>query len=152
MAETIREQIVQKLMAVVEAAVDGSAATLLQGVIRGANLTSASNVQLPVAGISEGEEEVFLNVHPFADKHLELFVTFRFPHEKGVAPENRFNYYLGWLLKAIMADTTLGDLSMDLIEQGTTPDIDGPDDPSSEGTISLLVRYRVRSDDPFTGT
>ena len=64
------------------------------------------------------------------------------------SPSVELNKILGVLQRRLREDHTLGCLAIDFYETDNYLDIDGPNDKSLSGSMTIVVRYRRHLDDP----
>lgn len=124
--------------------------------VLGGDISSRPEMEYPVVGVDQGDEEVVSQMWPFIDKNVTITYDFRFlpqSEQDDVDVYDLFRYYLGKLQERLFGSVeniTLGGLTINVQEAGSNPQIEGIDDPSPGGVLIATITYRHVNGDPYT--
>lgn len=150
--KTVQQRIIDEIMARLTA-MTGDDGTPLFNNIKQGDPATWSALTYPGCGVDMGHEKTSGLIYPFTDKFLPIFLEFRFNNEMSVDVYDLYRYYLGKLQRRFLGTDdalTLGGLTTDVLETGSSPSIEGRNDPSPGGVLMLEVHYRHVQGDPYT--
>lgn len=119
------------------------------------DIDDISNSTAPVVGMDQGIEQLVEQYGGASWYNLSLFFSFRWQYEEGVDNILRYQYYLGLLQKALLGNHTLSTgpndlgLTLDIKEESNTPHFVGQRDPTPGGVLTVIMKYRTATHDPY---
>ena len=141
---TIRNRIIDAFKAVGDAMVDEAGNRLWNKVVFGTP-NDLGEAELPGLAVDPGDDKVYENSRTQwkTDKHFTISLSFQWRRDPNgiVDSYDQFEYYLGKLIPAYLANDRLGG-AIQIRENGSGPEIEGRSDPRPGGYLLIEVVYR----------
>lgn len=150
MGRTVRQRVIDALHVKLTAMTDGGI-PVWKAVFTG-DIEYIDNMACPAVSLDEGDEEKITEFGGCTEYNLPVFVHFRFRPDRGLEELDIYKYYLGLTQFSILADHTLGGLTINVEEDSNAPSfLSGVanDDIFPTGSLSLVITYRTKLHNPY---
>lgn len=96
-----------------------------------------------------GDDPVIYDAARRAQRTAHVWVEIR-TKQSGSTPDAAVMPLLAWVVKAVLADITLGGASLDIDEGRSVPDLQERDDGLCSAGVEFIVKYLTAFNDPET--
>lgn len=147
---TVREQIMQNLVAMFEAAPSDPANDIVWNLVLRKMISSDLLLEASYAVSFFDTTEKITYGNGYDLYTFRLIAEFHVHIVQNDEPGTYLNHALGQVKKRIGEDETIGGLVLNLKGVGSELDMDGPFDNYVSGVAAFDVSYRCRPNDPYT--
>jgi hypothetical protein len=151
MTKSVLDRVTDKLMLRLKDMVDDDASQLWNMVYQGP-ISDVPVTAYPACALQQGTEDVIHDLWPHTEKVCTFFVEFRFNNIAGLDTHQVFRYYLAKLQQRLFGppvNVNLDGLTVNVMETGSNPEIEGQQDRAPGGLLIFNVHYRHHTGDPY---